>query len=65
MIGPTEGRWNLIKKVENCSDAELKWSQKVTHKVGYNKSMSKTFENHWDVSASAKVSIDAWVRNVH
>ena len=36
---------------------ELKWSKDVSMKVEYNKSISNTVEEHWDVSASVVMTV--------
>ena len=50
----------FIEKDDNVKkeqDGTVRWTYSVTKKVGYNKSLSKTIEKHWDVSGDWKIEV--------
>ncbi|XP_027009534.2 uncharacterized protein LOC113647135 [Tachysurus fulvidraco] len=52
-LGPAFGKWELIKTISNNSPIPLSWQNKITRKVGYNKSQINSIEHNWKISMSS------------
>ncbi|XP_060722942.1 uncharacterized protein LOC132843544 isoform X2 [Tachysurus vachellii] len=48
--GPAFGKWKCITTISNDSETPLTWQKKITRKVGYNKSQTRSIEQNWIIS---------------
>ncbi|XP_060112276.1 uncharacterized protein LOC132584421 [Heteronotia binoei] len=62
--GPAFGRWEAIKTISNDSNSPIRWSKKITRKVGYNKMMMNSVEHNWKISMSASYQSGALVEAI-
>ncbi|MGH0170751.1 UNVERIFIED_CONTAM: hypothetical protein FKN15_071502 [Acipenser sinensis] len=51
--GSAFGRWENIKTISNDSAQPVKWTKKITKKVGYTKEKMSSMEHNWKISMSA------------
>lgn len=57
-MGPSTHTWTLLKCIDNTQgETEITWSDKITTRVGYNKSLTEQIERHWDLSSVMDIGI--------
>ncbi|ROI52170.1 hypothetical protein DPX16_3440 [Anabarilius grahami] len=57
--GPSFGTWENIKTISNDSETPVKWTKKVTKKVGWNKEKMTQITHNWKISASGSIESGA------
>lgn len=62
--GPSVGTWSYLKYIDNTEgNSPIAWSQEVEMKKGYNKTMSRSFEQHWENSAESEAGVEIGIFN--